>query len=700
MLVEAVEIHDKLNPKIWDDATASMLPEVREACTKIVDEFLEGLEKNDIPIRVVDVWVVGSNASYNYNENSDLDIHIIADTSRASNNPLLLSLLYNYYKSSFNSNYDISVHGVNVELYIEDVNTTSISDGIYSLKYGVWERVPDSNIKLEYEGDIENSLIFKKLLADYNDAVAGYKDPDNVIDYLYMLRKLDMQQGSQYGERNLAFKEFRRLGYLDKLKELSRQNTSQKLTLEELGFKKGERTHSESDLDEGVKESAETSPLPDRPSAQDSFRYHWELESRAIKRPEDLLRKFKSKYPNQYDTWGETFEWMLEHNEESFVEPQNYALYLEYDLDTSWGYIAIVEFKGRYQESLKEVYPQKDETKSDFINRFMRVTVKEYPDVKQRYAVANSYWDNRTKKDLKEDMHDKAVAIISGSPDHSEIEGRVVFTQKGDTVRVNVNLINLPQSRFLGFHIHSGSECSGDEQDPFKDAKMHFNPSRKSHPEHAGDLPALYSSNGCVNTAFETDRFTVSDIIGKTLIIHSDRDDFTSQPAGDAGDKIACGVIKSYTLDEAYLDSEEKFWDYRTKDISENQYIDTTRNEIRWVDDLLDDPDYYERKGYTARVVEMTPEEYFEYCAELFGNSVEIQKRQIASDTDVIDNLTQVITKYKKRFPIPFINIVNKSQEGRHRMYVLGELFGWDKRFPVLVIQDVNNVRVPGKKLK
>ena len=316
----------------------------------------------------------------------------------------------------------------------------------------------------------------------------------------------------------------------------------------EVTLKKGQVPH---DLTGSMKEAlTEDLNVPDKPSAQDKFRYYWEIESRAIKQPEDLLRKFKNKFPNQYDIWGEQFEWMLEHNEESFVEPQNYALYLEYDLDTNWGYIALVEFKTRYQESLNEVYPQKNETKSDFINRFMRVTAKEYPNVKQRYAVANSYWDKHSKN-------------------------------------------------------------------------------------------------------------------------------------------------------EAYLDPEEKFWDYRTKEVQPGKYIDTSRSEIGWVDNLIHNIKYFEQnKGVTARIVDMTPEEYFEECATLFHNSVEFQKKQIAADTGTIEHLTDVIKKFGKRFPIPYINIANNSQEGRHRMYVLGELFGWDKAVPVLIIQDVNNVRVPGKELK
>lgn len=67
------------------------------------------------------------------------------------------------------------------------------------------------------------------------------------------------------------------------------------------------------------------------------------------------------------------------------------------------------------KSDLLEVYPQKGETKSDFINRFMRVTSSEYPDVKQRYAVANSYWERRYKKNLKESDHTKKAIEVFGT---------------------------------------------------------------------------------------------------------------------------------------------------------------------------------------------------------------------------------------------------------------------------------------------
>ena len=61
---------------------------------------------------------------------------------------------------------------------------------------------------------------------------------------------------------------------------------------------------------------------------------------------------------------------------------------------------------------------------------------------------------------------------------------------------------------------------------------------------NGGDLPPLLGNNGYAWTAFFDKRFTIDEIIGKSIIIHNMRDDFTSQPSGDSGTKIGCGVIK------------------------------------------------------------------------------------------------------------------------------------------------------------
>lgn len=144
-----------------------------------------------------------------------------------------------------------------------------------------------------------------------------------------------------------------------------------------------------------------------------------------------------------------------------------------------------------------------------------------------------------------------ALALIGGSEKYPSIRGRVRFYQTFSGVIVMSEITGLPQSNepcknpVFAFHIHSGSLCKGNADDPFSDAGTHYNPSGCPHPYHAGDLSPLFGANGKAFSAFLTDRFTVREIIGKTVIIHSRPDDFKTQPSGNAGEKIACGEIRS-----------------------------------------------------------------------------------------------------------------------------------------------------------
>lgn len=89
-----------------------------------------------------------------------------------------------------------------------------------------------------------------------------------------------------------------------------------------------------------------------------------------------------------------------------------------------------------------------------------------------------------------------------------------------------------------------------------------------------------------------------------------------------------------------------------------------------------------------GKIVQMSPNEYYSLCAKMFGLTVENLKRQrmLDEDENYIDNLKNVILKDKKQFPMTFISLPDKQQEGLHRMLVAGELFGWDEKFPVLLI--------------
>ena len=139
-----------------------------------------------------------------------------------------------------------------------------------------------------------------------------------------------------------------------------------------------------------------------------------------------------------------------------------------------------------------------------------------------------------------------ATATICGANDYPNLRGQIRSYQRCNCVLVEATIRGLPvtDTGFFGFHIHEGESCAGNEEDIFAGARTHYNPQKCPHPRHAGDLPPLFGNEGYAFSVFLTDRFTVDEIVGKTVIIHASPDDFKTQPAGNAGEKIACGIIK------------------------------------------------------------------------------------------------------------------------------------------------------------
>jgi Cu-Zn family superoxide dismutase len=137
-----------------------------------------------------------------------------------------------------------------------------------------------------------------------------------------------------------------------------------------------------------------------------------------------------------------------------------------------------------------------------------------------------------------------AVAAVRGSSMAPNLSGIVRFFDTPAGVRVDARVRGLPKNAtgFYGFHLHEAGECAPPD---FSGAKGHYNPSGKGHPLHAGDFPPLLATRAMdAWLAFVTTRFSVREIIGRSVVIHMNRDDFTSQPAGDSGPRIGCGVIR------------------------------------------------------------------------------------------------------------------------------------------------------------
>ena len=134
----------------------------------------------------------------------------------------------------------------------------------------------------------------------------------------------------------------------------------------------------------------------------------------------------------------------------------------------------------------------------------------------------------------------------------SKAFGEATFEQEGDNkVRVSVFVQGLKPGQAHGFHIHEAGDCSSEDG---MSAKGHFNPQGKPHGQpgsgHAGDLPMLQADQaGRAKLNVTVEGISIGqgagNIVDRGLIIHADPDDFKTQPTGNSGARIACGVIKA-----------------------------------------------------------------------------------------------------------------------------------------------------------
>lgn len=133
----------------------------------------------------------------------------------------------------------------------------------------------------------------------------------------------------------------------------------------------------------------------------------------------------------------------------------------------------------------------------------------------------------------------------------------------------------------------------------------------------------------------------------------------------------------------------DDFYDYGTGNIDGDDIFSTKTTGMSYYDNFLNDKDSeYMRthKNLIGEIVMMTPLEYYEGASKIFNQSVTNLKNQRNADSESNNRIKNVITKYKQRLPLTFLDYANESQEGLHRMQVVGDLYGWDKKYPVLVI--------------
>ena len=224
-LSDAVTFHDKLNPKLWNGT--KLRPEVRDQLIKIAEDFLTELGVHDLDVK--DITISGSNAAYCYTKHSDLDLHIIVDFKTVQCDSEA-SELFDAKRLLYKKQYNITIHGIPVELYIEDLDHPAVSAS-YSIGTHNWKIKP---VKQTEEIDTDEVLRMSKIWS----VVIGHALKANnleiarkVMKMLRDYRKLGLKQTGELGVPNLVYKTLRNSKIVEKLMHLIGNLHDQELSI-------------------------------------------------------------------------------------------------------------------------------------------------------------------------------------------------------------------------------------------------------------------------------------------------------------------------------------------------------------------------------------------------------------------------------------------------------------------------------------
>ena len=240
-IIKSFNVKKELNPKFWND-NKKLNPEVRERLLEIAEEFIGFLK---VPVVVDDILFIGSLTNYGWSDYSDIDLHISLDFNQFPKDNLnLYEELFNVKKVIFNSNHDITIFGYDVELYVEESNKGSYSNGVYSVLHDKWKIEPKKeNVSIDKE-------VLRKKVKNWTskiDTIIDNSDVENYEESIELLDKLKDKLGEyrtsglknkgEFSYENLVYKYLRRSGHLDKLRNFKNEILDKQLSLFEQMYK-------------------------------------------------------------------------------------------------------------------------------------------------------------------------------------------------------------------------------------------------------------------------------------------------------------------------------------------------------------------------------------------------------------------------------------------------------------------------------
>lgn len=205
--------HDELNPSAW--ANGTLKPEVRERLIGIAQLFISYLEIPNFDVK--DIVLTGSLANYNWTEYSDFDLHVVTDYRDLQADDLA-EAFYRAKKTIWNDRHDITIYGHEVELYVEDINESPVSGGVFSVLNDEWIKEPrPENPK------IDDTAVVKKvheLVDQIERNIKTADDPEDLkrlTDKIGRMRRNGLATGGEFSVENLAFKTLRNMGTIKAL---------------------------------------------------------------------------------------------------------------------------------------------------------------------------------------------------------------------------------------------------------------------------------------------------------------------------------------------------------------------------------------------------------------------------------------------------------------------------------------------------
>ena len=218
--------NDTLHPRFWDDQN-QLDPEVRETLLEIAKDVSEQAGVEDL---ITDVQLTGSLANYNYTDYSDLDVHMLLDFKDVNADEELVKSSLDGKRFIWNERHDITIGGVEVEVYFQDVDEPHMASGLYSLQKGEWLREPvfdppevdaaDVKTKAEQiERDIDR--LERTVVESSDTSIEDLQAATTKIrKKISRMRKDSLEKDGEFGVGNLAFKSLRNSGHIGRIIDL------------------------------------------------------------------------------------------------------------------------------------------------------------------------------------------------------------------------------------------------------------------------------------------------------------------------------------------------------------------------------------------------------------------------------------------------------------------------------------------------